>query len=78
MLNELKNGDWIESKDRLYEVAGSEGEFIYAREVEYMNDTPKLRYGKPVRLNKCKLAWEGIEIVKEIVIDEELRRLCSC
>ena len=69
MLDELKNGDWIESKDRLYEVAGSEGEFIYARDVEYMNDTPKLRYGNPVRLNKYKLAWEGIEIVKEISND---------
>lgn len=69
MLEELTKGDWIESKDRLYEVAGCEGEYVYAREVEYKNDTPKLRYGNPVRLNKYKLAWEGIEIVKEISND---------
>ena len=78
MLNDLVSGDWFETKDHIYEVAANEKDFVYAREVEYKGESPKLRYGKPVRLSKYKLAWEGIEIVKEIVIDEELRRLCSC
>lgn len=61
MLEQLEKGDWIETNGHIYEVASNEKTDVYAREVEYMSESPKLRYGKPVRLNKCKLAWEGVE-----------------
>lgn len=65
MLEQLEKGDWIESENHIYEIASNEWSFLYAREVEYMSESPKLRYGKPIRLSKCELAVKGFEIIKK-------------
>ena len=70
MLEELTKGDWIETGNRIYEIASNEGEFLYAREVEYMSEFPKLRYGKPTRLNKCELARNGYEITEKEISND--------